>query len=131
MLCSVFGLEHRRSKLTVVSISDECCWCAWCQVSVFGSVKTGLFLPSSDIDIVVFGRWNNRPLHTLSDMLVSEGVSARNDIKVIEKATVSTLQFLFDFLKSEITTWHVVPICILLDVLVAMFLKHFHYISFD
>lgn len=71
---------------------------------MFGSVKTGLFLPSSDIDIVVFGRWNNRPLHTLSDMLVSEGVSARNDIKVIEKATVSTLQFLFDFLKSEITT---------------------------
>ena len=58
---------------------------------MFGSVKTGLYLPSSDIDIVVFGRWKSRPLFTLSDMLVNEGICPREDMRVIEKATVCSL----------------------------------------
>jgi len=61
------------------------------QVSVFGSVKTGLFLPCSDMDIVVFGRWKTRPLFTLSDMLVNDGLCTREDMRVIEKATVCSL----------------------------------------
>jgi len=58
---------------------------------VFGSVKTGLFLPSSDLDIVVFGRWKSRPLFTLSDMLVNDGLCIRDDMQVIEKATVRSV----------------------------------------
>jgi len=60
-------------------------------VDVFGSVKTGLYLPSSDLDIVVFGRWKSRPLFTLSDMLVTEGLCTQEDVRVIEKATVRSL----------------------------------------
>jgi len=60
-------------------------------VDVFGSVKTGLFLPYSDLDIVVFGRWKSRPLFTLSDMLVSDGLCTRDDMQVIEKATVCSV----------------------------------------
>lgn len=55
---------------------------------MFGSVKTGLYLPSSDLDVVVFGRWKTRPLFTLSDMLVNDGLCSREDMRVIEKAAV-------------------------------------------
>ena len=55
---------------------------------MFGSVKTGLYLPSSDLDVVVFGRWKTRPLFTLSDMLVSKGLCTQDDMRVIDKATV-------------------------------------------
>ena len=58
---------------------------------MFGSVKTGLFLPSSDLDIVVFGRWKSRPLFTLGDMLVNDGLCTHEDLQVIEKATVRSL----------------------------------------
>lgn len=60
-------------------------------MAVFGSVKTGLYLPSSDLDIVVFGRWKTRPLFTLSDMLVSDGLCTRDDMRVIDKAMVCFL----------------------------------------
>jgi len=60
-------------------------------VAVFGSVKTGLYLPSSDLDVVVFGRWKTRPLFTLSDMLVNDGLCTHEDMRVIEKAAVCTL----------------------------------------
>jgi len=61
------------------------------QVDVFGSVKTGLYLPSSDLDIVVFGRWKSRPLFTLSDVLVNDGLCTQDDMRVIEKATVRSV----------------------------------------
>lgn len=64
-------------------------------MDVFGSVKTGLYLPSSDIDIVVFGCWKSRPLFTLSDMLVNDSLCTHEDMRVIEKATVCFLHELF------------------------------------
>ena len=39
----------------------------YAEVEVFGSYKTGLFLPTSDIDMVVFGEWNNLPLNQLKE----------------------------------------------------------------
>lgn len=42
----------------------------------------------SDIDLVVFGGWEQLPLHTLGDLLVTAGISRREDIKVIESARV-------------------------------------------
>lgn len=58
------------------------------QVDVFGSFKTGLFLPTSDLDLVVFGRWKSKPLYMLRDALVKHGVCTLETTKVIDKATV-------------------------------------------
>ena len=53
-----------------------------CQVEVFGSFKTGLYLPTSDIDLVVFGRWEHLPLWTLERALVTAKVAEASTVKV-------------------------------------------------
>eukprot|EP00117_Sycon_ciliatum_P010207 scpid38899/ scgid2267/ PAP-associated domain-containing protein 5; Terminal uridylyltransferase 3; Topoisomerase-related function protein 4-2 len=58
------------------------------KVDVFGSFRTGLFLPTSDIDMVLFGNWTSLPLHSLGEVLVSSGISNEEDIKVIDSARV-------------------------------------------
>ena len=52
------------------------------QVEVFGSFKTGLYLPTSDIDLVVFGRWEHLPLWTLERALVTAKVAEASTVKV-------------------------------------------------
>ncbi|CAH8869045.1 unnamed protein product [Trichobilharzia szidati] len=57
-----------------------------CKVDIFGSFKTGLYLPTSDIDMVIFGEWDALPLHTLKHALYKSGISSK--ITVLDKATV-------------------------------------------
>ncbi|MCJ8728354.1 hypothetical protein PDJAM_G00003570, partial [Pangasius djambal] len=38
-------------------------------VQIFGSFSTGLYLPTSDIDLVVFGKWERPPLQQLDQAL--------------------------------------------------------------
>ena len=64
------------------------------EVDVFGSYKTGLFLPTSDIDMVVFGEWKHLPLKTLKDALIKEKISDEENIKVLDKATVPIIKIL-------------------------------------
>jgi non-canonical poly(A) RNA polymerase PAPD5/7 len=62
------------------------------QVEVFGSYRTGLYLPTSDIDLVVIGpfagKWSNLPLRTLEQEFLDNGVAQENSIKVLDKASV-------------------------------------------
>lgn len=58
------------------------------RVEVFGSFRTGLYLPTSDIDLVVIGQWEKLPLRTLERELVEQDIAEPNSIKVLEKATV-------------------------------------------
>lgn len=44
--------------------------------------------PSSDIDLVVFGKWETLPLWTLEEALRKRNVADENSIKVLDKATV-------------------------------------------
>ncbi|KAE8125824.1 hypothetical protein FH972_020594 [Carpinus fangiana] len=65
-----------------------------CKVEVFGSFKTGLYLPSSDIDVVILGSGLENPqkgLVALSRALSRRGM-ARN-IQVIGKARVPIIKF--------------------------------------
>ncbi|KAL3859774.1 hypothetical protein ACJMK2_009968 [Sinanodonta woodiana] len=62
------------------------------QVEVFGSFKTGLYLPTSDIDLVVFGEWNTLPLHQLEKALREKGISDVSNTKVLDKATVPIIK---------------------------------------
>lgn len=52
-------------------------------MEIFGSFRTGLYLPTSDIDLVVFGGWADLPLWTLHDALLEEGIADAQSIKVI------------------------------------------------
>lgn len=64
------------------------------QVEVFGSFKTGLFLPSSDVDMVILDSNIRTPqmgLHALSRALSQKGVAKK--IQVIAKARVPIIKF--------------------------------------
>lgn len=48
------------------------------------------FLPLSDIDLVVFGKWERPPLQELEQALRKHNVAEPFSIKVLDKATVSS-----------------------------------------
>ncbi|XP_055612006.1 terminal nucleotidyltransferase 4B-like [Uranotaenia lowii] len=58
------------------------------RVEMFGSFRTGLYLPTSDIDLVVIGRWEKLPLRTLENELISRGIAEPMSVRVLDKASV-------------------------------------------
>ncbi|KAM9806055.1 terminal nucleotidyltransferase 4A-like [Syngnathus typhle] len=62
------------------------------QVEIFGSFSTGLYLPTSDIDLVVFGKWDHPPLQELEQALKRHNVSGPYPIKVLDKASVPIIK---------------------------------------
>uniref|UniRef100_A0A673YW11 Terminal nucleotidyltransferase 4A n=1 Tax=Salmo trutta TaxID=8032 RepID=A0A673YW11_SALTR len=61
-------------------------------VQIFGSFSTGLYLPTSDIDLVVFGKWERLPLQQLEQALRKHNVAEPFSIKVLDKATVPIIK---------------------------------------
>ncbi|CAG7731323.1 unnamed protein product [Allacma fusca] len=57
-------------------------------VEIFGSFRTGLYLPTSDIDLVVMGKWQHLPLRTLEKALLDNNIANSSSIKVLDKASV-------------------------------------------
>lgn len=62
------------------------------KVNYFGSSKTGLFLPTSDIDMVVIGKWELIPLFTLESALLEAEITTKDMIKVLDKASVPIIK---------------------------------------
>ena len=62
------------------------------RVDIFGSFKTGLYLPTSDIDIVIFGEWSVAPLRTLERRLIDNNIAEPSSIKVLDKASVPIIK---------------------------------------
>ena len=62
------------------------------EIRVFGSYKVNVYLPTSDIDLVVIGNCANSPLRILARELLNKGIVQRNDIKVIETAVVPIIK---------------------------------------
>ncbi|KAM3614876.1 uncharacterized protein V6R79_020227 [Siganus canaliculatus] len=62
------------------------------RVEIFGSFSTGLYLPTSDIDLVVFGKWDHPPLQELEQALKKHNVAGSHPIKVLDKATVPIIK---------------------------------------
>ncbi|XP_033118057.1 terminal nucleotidyltransferase 4B-like [Anneissia japonica] len=58
------------------------------QLEIYGSFKTNLFLPTSDIDLVVFGDLGDNPCNRLGNELGKSNVGEENSIKVLDKASV-------------------------------------------
>lgn len=61
-------------------------------VEVFGSFRTGLYLPTSDIDLVVLGIWDQLPLRTLETELLACGIAEPNSVRVLDKASVPIIK---------------------------------------
>ncbi|CAG5852323.1 unnamed protein product [Menidia menidia] len=72
------------------------------KVQVFGSFSTGLYLPTSDIDLVVFGKWETLPLWTLEEALRKRNVADENSIKVLDKATVPIIKLTDSFTEVKV-----------------------------
>jgi non-canonical poly(A) RNA polymerase PAPD5/7 len=62
------------------------------KVDYFGSFRTGLYLPTSDIDMVVVGKWESIPLFTLEKKLLDSGIVDETTIKVLDKASVPIIK---------------------------------------
>lgn len=62
------------------------------RVEIFGSFSTGLYLPTSDIDLVVFGKWDHPPLQELEQALKKHNIAGPYPIKVLDKATVPIIK---------------------------------------
>ncbi|VDD79414.1 unnamed protein product [Mesocestoides corti] len=79
--------EHWVREIVVAKVKNIV-YSLWpeCRTDVFGSFSTGLYLPTSDIDVVIFGKWLNLPLSTLENALRSSRIAS--DIKVLSRATV-------------------------------------------
>jgi len=81
-------------RVGVVERIESCIKCIWpaAQVHIFGSFKTGLYLPTSDIDLVVVGRWETLPLRTLERALLDRKIADPVTLKVLDKASVPIIK---------------------------------------
>ncbi|XP_022529829.2 terminal nucleotidyltransferase 4A [Astyanax mexicanus] len=61
-------------------------------VQIFGSFSYGLYLPTSDIDLVVFGKWERPPLQQLDQALRQQNLAEPFSIKILDKATVPIIK---------------------------------------
>ena len=64
------------------------------KVEPFGSFVTGLYLPTSDIDLVVLGKWPVLPLFTLEEALLKHDIAVTGTILALDKTTVPIVKFL-------------------------------------
>lgn len=63
-------------------------------VSVFGSVWNSLYLPTSDIDLVVLGQWNQLPLFSLEEDFLTADIALEGSILVLDKTTIPIIRFI-------------------------------------
>ncbi|XP_015588821.1 non-canonical poly(A) RNA polymerase PAPD5 isoform X2 [Cephus cinctus] len=82
--------EEHSLRVRVVQRIEQVIYDLWpnSKVEVFGSFRTGLYLPTSDIDLVVIGMWTNLPLRTLERALLDQNIAEPSSIKVLDKASV-------------------------------------------
>ena len=64
------------------------------EVQVFGSYCTALYLPTSDIDLVVFGHWAKIPLFTLEEQLKRLDIAVEGSVLVLDKTSVPIIKFI-------------------------------------
>ncbi|XP_004225899.2 uncharacterized protein LOC101243288 isoform X2 [Ciona intestinalis] len=87
--------EERQMREYVIKSVEEVVLELWptCKLDVFGSFRTDLYLPTSDIDIVLFGEWEHLPLWSLQKALVSKDIVAEGSVKVLDRAAVPLIKF--------------------------------------
>ncbi|XP_031785013.1 non-canonical poly(A) RNA polymerase protein Trf4-1 isoform X1 [Nasonia vitripennis] len=82
--------EEHLLRVKVIKRIENVIYDLWpdSKVEIFGSFRTGLYLPTSDIDLVVIGMWTNLPLHTLERALIDQNIVEPSSVKVLDRASV-------------------------------------------
>ncbi|CAL1414189.1 unnamed protein product [Linum trigynum] len=133
-------LEEQASRRAAVESVCDVIKYIWprCKVEVFGSFRTGLYLPTSDVDVVILNSHVVSPqtgLHALSRALSQRGIAKK--ILVIAKARVPIIKFVekrsgisfdlsfdlengpkaADFIQDAVAQWPSLrPLCLILKV---------------
>uniref|UniRef100_A0A8D0BK87 Terminal nucleotidyltransferase 4B n=1 Tax=Salvator merianae TaxID=96440 RepID=A0A8D0BK87_SALMN len=96
--------EEERMRMEVVNRIENVIKELWptADVQIYGSFKTGLYLPTSDIDLVVFGKWETLPLWTLEEALRKHNVADKGSVKVLDKATVPIIKLTDSFTEVKV-----------------------------
>uniref|UniRef100_A0A2P2I1S1 polynucleotide adenylyltransferase n=1 Tax=Hirondellea gigas TaxID=1518452 RepID=A0A2P2I1S1_9CRUS len=83
-------VEEHQMRVCVVKRIKEVITGLWPHaiVQIFGSFRTGLYLPTSDIDLVVVGKWESLPLRTLEKALLDRNIATPQFLKVLDRASV-------------------------------------------
>ena len=84
-----------RMRLEVINSLKSIINSKWpdAQVYVFGSVQTRLFLPTSDVDVVVWGQWQSLPpLFTLEEEIKRADIADAHSLLVLDKAKVPIIK---------------------------------------
>ncbi|XP_055341519.1 terminal nucleotidyltransferase 4B-like isoform X3 [Paramacrobiotus metropolitanus] len=61
-------------------------------VDYYGSYRTGLYLPTSDIDVVLLSERTALPLYTVKDVLLQADIGAPESVKVLDRASVPIIK---------------------------------------
>ena len=85
--------DSHRTRLAVLDRFKAAVTAVWpgCRVDTFGSFATGLYLPTSDLDLVIFGRWPTVPFQSLKNILLP--LAAHNSIEIIDSAVVPIVRY--------------------------------------
>ena len=87
---------EKRMRAEVIDRVKKIITSRWSQAQVyeFGSYCTDLFLPTSDIDLVVFGEWVRLPLFSLEEEFVKSDIAVEGSILVLDKTAVPIIKFI-------------------------------------
>ncbi|XP_069757721.1 terminal nucleotidyltransferase 4B isoform X1 [Narcine bancroftii] len=96
--------EEAKMRMEVVERIENVIKELWpsADVQIFGSFSTGLYLPTSDIDLVVFGKWETLPLWTLEEALRKHSVADESSVKVLDKATVPIIKLMDSYTEVKV-----------------------------
>jgi len=88
--------EEHYMRLGVVGRIEACVKKLWpsAALHIFGSFRTGLYLPTSDIDLALFGKWETLPLRTLEAALLEDDIADPATLKVLDKASVPIIKMM-------------------------------------
>lgn len=88
--------SEKRMRMEVVDRVRHVIHSRWprAQVLVFGSFCTGLYLPTGDIDIVVFGEWPKLPLFSLEEEFRKADIASEESLLVLDKTAVPIIKFI-------------------------------------
>ena len=87
-----------RMRMDVISRVMNIILSRWplARIEPFGSFMTGMFLPTSDVDLVVFGQWASPqpPLFSLEEEFKAHDIAMEGSILVLDKTTVPVIKFI-------------------------------------
>ena len=88
--------SERRMRAEVIERVRSIITSKWLQAQVFefGSYCTDLYLPTSDIDLVVFGEWVRLPLFSLEQEFLKADIAVKDSILVLDKTAVPIIKFI-------------------------------------